>query len=256
MSKPLVSCIMVTRDRAKLAARAVRCLAAQTWKELELVIIDDGDEDYTPILGSLPFPVTYKRIPPVAGRKLGELRNLGLESARGEMIAQWDDDEWYHPRRIETQVNELLASRAEACVLKWTLMHVDTPDLVDMPYRADAGSGTPGTIVHRRTRVRYPNLSRSEDAKFLDTIARDGKVAVLGTDASHLFIRCFHGNNTWDAAHFQARLRRTPYGALHWVLCKLRGDLRQHPQLRLTAVEQQTVRSFLAESRELGLVRS
>jgi glycosyltransferase involved in cell wall biosynthesis len=49
-SPPLVSCLMVTRDRAPLAARALACLAAQTWRPLELIVVDDGAEDYGAVL--------------------------------------------------------------------------------------------------------------------------------------------------------------------------------------------------------------
>jgi glycosyltransferase involved in cell wall biosynthesis len=251
LTAPLISCVMVTRDRARLAGRAVRCLAAQTWPALELIVIDDGDEDYEPVLAPLRdrISVHYCKLRALAGRRLGALRNLALDQARGELIAQWDDDEWYHPERLATQARTVLAGDAIACVLQWTLMHVDTPELADLPYRADAGLGTPGTIVHRRTALRYPNLARNEDGRFLAQLARAGRVAALGPAHSHLFVRCFHGTNTWDARHFERRLRRTPLAALHWALARLRGDLRRHPQLRLTADERATMRAFLSDGR-------
>lgn len=251
MTPPLISCVMVTRDRARLAARALRCLAAQTWPALELVVIDDGDEDYEPVLAPLRdrLTVRYCKLRPTPGTRLGALRNLALDEARGELIAQWDDDEWYHPARLATQANALLARDAIACVLQWTLMHVDTPAFADLPYRADAGLGTPGTIVHRRTPVRYPNLARNEDGQFLALLARRGRVAALDRSHSHLFIRCFHGTNTWDARHFERRLRRTPIAALHWALARLRGDLRRHPQLQLTTDERHTIEAFMSDGR-------
>ncbi|MCE9580165.1 MAG: glycosyltransferase family 2 protein [Deltaproteobacteria bacterium] len=257
MTAPLVSCLMVTRDRARLAARALRCLAAQTWPRLELVVVDDGDEDYEPVLAPLRarMAVRYVRRAVDPALRLGGLRNLALDLAGGDLCAQWDDDEWYHPDRIAAQVRALQARDAIACVLKWTLMHVDTQELGGLPYRADAGHGTPGTIIHRRTAVRYPNLSRSEDARFLDALRERGHVEVMGKDASHLFIRCFHGANTWDERHFYRRLRRTPRGALHWLVAWLKGDLSSHPQLQLTDVEQRSVAEFLADSRALELLR-
>jgi glycosyltransferase involved in cell wall biosynthesis len=253
---PLVSCLMVTRDRARLAARALRCLAAQTWPAVELVVIDDGDEDYAPVLAPLRdrFPIRYHKLRAEPGRRLGALRNLALDDACGELCAQWDDDEWYHPDRLALQAQAVLSGDAIACVLKWTLMHVDTPTLADLPYRADAGHGTPGTILHRRTDVRYPNLARNEDGRFLDLLARRGRIATLGRSHSHLFIRCFHGTNTWDARHFERRLRRTPLGALHWALARLRGDLRTHPQLALNPDERGTIAAFLADGRTHGLL--
>lgn len=248
---------MVTRDRARMAGRALRCLAAQTWPHKELVVIDDGDEDYEPVLAPLrdQLTVRYVRLHPVAGRRLGELRNIALDHARGELCAQWDDDEWYHPERLATQARAVLAGDAVGCVLKWTLMHVDTPALAHLPYRADAGLGTPGTIVHRRTDVRYPNLPRNEDGVFLSRLAARGRIVALGAQHSHLFVRCFHGANTWGERHFERRLRRTPVAALHWVLARLRGDLRKHPQLQLTADERATIAAFVEDGHSHGLLR-
>jgi glycosyltransferase involved in cell wall biosynthesis len=34
---------------------------------------------------------------------LGALRNYSVEMARGDIVVQWDDDDWYHKRRIEVQ---------------------------------------------------------------------------------------------------------------------------------------------------------
>ena len=247
MSPPLVSALMVTRDRVALARRAIACLVAQTYRPIELVVVDDGDADYAPMLAAFAdrLPVRYLRMAPQPGRHLGALRNLALDAAAGELCAQWDDDEWYHPDRRRRQV-DALAGGAVASVLRWTLMHVDTPAWRDLPYRADAGRGTPGTIVHRRTAVRYPNLRRSEDARFLEAIAATGRVAVLGRGDSHLFVRCFHGGNTWDEAHFKKRLRRTPLAAAHYLWARLRGDLRRHPQLRLTGAEAAAIAALRA----------
>lgn len=258
MAQPLISCLMVTRDRARFAARALRCLAAQTWRPLELIVVDDGREDYSAVLAGFAgaFPIRYLKERPLPGRRLGGIRNVALDAARGELCAQWDDDEWYHPDRLAQQAAAALRAGHVASVLKWTLMHVDTPAMAALPYRADAGHGTPGTIVHRRTDVRYPNLARGEDDVFLADIERRGEVAVLGEDHSHLFIRCFHGGNTWNADHFRRRLRRTPLAAAHYLWARLRGDLRRHPQLRLTERERSAVEAFLAESRELSLLRA
>lgn len=256
-SSPLVSCLMVTRDRPALARRALQCLSAQTWPRFELVIVDDGAVDYSEMLApfSNKFPIHYHRLPPEDGRFLGALRNISLERANGEFLVQWDDDEWYHPDRIRFQVEHLLRTDSQAVVLKWTLMHLSSPRYVDHPYRSDVGAGTPGTILHRKTAVRYPNAKRAEDSVFLEQIRSEGPVGVLGPEHSHLFIRCFHGANTWDESHFLRRLRRTPRDALELAWARfVRRDIFAHRAFQLSAAERQAAQRFLAESRELGLL--
>jgi glycosyltransferase involved in cell wall biosynthesis len=245
---------MVTRDRTRLARRALRCLAAQDWPALELVVVDDGDADYAGVLAELPtrIRVRYVKERPQPGRFLGALRNLALEHAEGELCLQWDDDEWYHPARVRTQVEAL--GSGVAVVLDWTLMHLDLPGWTEVAYRADAAGGTPGTVLHRRSGARYPNWKKGEDTRFLALLAARGEIVRLGADASHLFIRCFHGDNTWQATHFFARLRRTPRAALSWAAAQLRGDLRTHRHFRLDERERAALACFLCESRELGVV--
>ena len=103
MDEPLVSCLMVTKNRRDLARRSIACFMSQTWQNKELVIIDDGDEDYTALIETFDAGqrIQYNRISADPDRLLGGLRNISLDRANGEYCMQWDDDEWYHPRRIE-----------------------------------------------------------------------------------------------------------------------------------------------------------
>jgi glycosyltransferase involved in cell wall biosynthesis len=256
--EPLVSCVMVTRNRAALARRALACLDAQTWPNLELVVIDDGDEDYEPVLGPLRArcAVRYVRLHGQPRLKLGELRNMALSMAAGTYVAQWDDDEWYHPTRVARQMEAIRRQDLDAVVLKWTLMHMDVAPFGEHLYRADLGRGTPGTILHRRAAApSYPALGRDEDGVFLRRLGRVMRLGMVDGPHSHLFIRCFHGGNTWDRAHFLRRLRRTPAGLFHYLKARfIHRDLRRHPAFRLTDPERQAADRFLAQSRTLGLM--
>lgn len=256
--EPLVSCLMVTRNRVKLAQRAVQCFMDQTWSHKQLVIVDDGEESYAPLVGACRargFDVLYHRVPTEPRLTLGALRNVAIEQSDGAFLAQWDDDEWYAPERLTMQLQALISEGTRACVLKWTLMHLDTPAFTHHPYRADVGRGTPGTIVHQRSEIRYPALRIAEDSVFLDAHRPLG-VSILGREASHLFIRCFHGSNTWDANHFLRRLRRTPRDMFHFGLARLRGDILRHPAFALEAREASAVSRFREDSAAVGLLRS
>ena len=251
--------MMVTRNRARLAARAVRCFARQTWADKELLILDDGEEDYAAILAPYrdQIAIRYERLAADPERKLGGLRNLALDRAGGDVIAQWDDDEWYHPERLAVQATALEQRTLDACLLECTLVHLDEPGFVEHPYRATLRHGTAGTVVHRRTEVRYPNWPRNEDTAFRARLRQAGaRVGVLRRTPSHLFIRCFHGANTWDLRHFRSRLRVPVRDLLRYATARfVRGDLLTHPAFRLTELERQSVDRFLSDSRELGLLK-
>lgn len=257
MTSPRVSCLMVTRNRAALARRAVQCCAHQTWPDLELVVVDDGEESYEPVLARYRdrLRIVYHRVAPDSTHRLGALRNLTLEQATGEYCAQWDDDDWYHPERIETQMRALTATGSNAVLLRETLMHLDTERFRMHPFRTELRRGTPGSILHRRTEVRYPNLARSEDSVFRRRLTARMKLGIVNAPHAHLFIRCFHGANTWDERHFSERLHYTWTDRAHYVWARLvRRDLFTHPRFRLTPAEEDAFRLFVAESRALGLL--
>ncbi len=255
----LISCLMVTRNRARLARRALRCFANQTWPAKELVIVDDGDEDYEPIIAPLRerLSIHYHRIPSQPEQRLGALRNLALDHARGEFCAQWDDDDWYHPERLAVQMRALERQGLHGVLFRWTLMHLDTPAYAEHPYRTQLRRGTPGTILHRRTAVRYRNLPRGEDSIFRKELARSMRVGIVEEPHSHLFIRCFHGANTWEIRHFTERLHRRVVNKIRWLRARyLARDIFTHPLFDLTPLERSAVARFIHDSRELGLLRS
>ncbi len=104
--RALVSVVVPTRNRHKLMPRAVRSALAQTYRELEVIIVDDASEDCTPdVIAEL-----RREHPRVRGiRNAGALggavsRNAGLRVARGRYTAFLDDDDEWHPRKIERQL--------------------------------------------------------------------------------------------------------------------------------------------------------
>ena len=156
---------------------------------------------------------------------------------------QWDDDEWYHPARIRVQM-ALRGTRA-AVALKWTLMHLESEQRGTLAFRADSGVATPGTVLHRRDAARYPNLSRNEDGVFLTALRKRGLLA-LDEAHSHLFVRCFHGGNTWDENHFLRRLRRRPQDWLPYLRALAVNDLTVHPAFHLVGRELDTLAAMNA----------
>lgn len=250
--RDLVTCVMVTRDRPHLAQRAIQCFLAQTYAPRELLIVNDGEPSYLDVIpNDLPTDVsiTELHIETEEDFTLGDLRNLALDCANGEFVAQWDDDEWYHPERLAIQISAIERSNKAASALKWTLMHIDSDELVNFPFRADAGLATPGTIVHRRTQARYPAQRRGEDSVFIRAVKDTGGLCVLDHNYSHLFIRCFHGTNTWDFNHFLKRLRRTPRGLISLILLKLlRRPITSHYAFELSDTETDAINEFKSDT--------
>ena len=107
---PLVSIIIPTRNRRELLSRAIGSARSQTWPRIELVVVDDGSTDGTrDWIGSLQGdgpPLLYCRNETTLGPCAA--RNRGIREAQGEFICLLDDDDAFHPRRIERLMQVLL----------------------------------------------------------------------------------------------------------------------------------------------------
>jgi glycosyltransferase involved in cell wall biosynthesis len=245
---------MVTADRPQLCKRAVLCYNHQQYPNKELVVVDDGETDLEPILADVPSEeLRYVRLSRNPSNVLGKLRNIALDNASGEYVAQWDDDDWYHPERLDRQA-ATLDEGYDACTLHATLMHVNRPGYFDHPYAGALPQGVPGTIMHVNDHsVAYPELRKGEDTAYLDAWRRRRYVELPDSNM-HLFIRCYHGHNTWGADHFLRRVRNSPGDALSYVWHKaIRHDLFSHPRFKLSDDARRAFNMYLEDSYVAGI---
>ena len=105
---PLVSVILPTYNRCDFLAQSIRSVLDQTYRNFELIVVDDGSTDATEeLVKSLPVPVRYVC---QANRGVAAARNRGLAEAQGELIAFQDSDDLWHPPKLDLEVR-LLCSR-------------------------------------------------------------------------------------------------------------------------------------------------
>ena len=107
MDSPKVSIIMPTYNRANLIIETIESIRDQTYKNWELIIVDDGSDDNTEAL------ITERKDDRVRFYKAGrigingKIKNIGLTKASGELIAFMDSDDLWDPAKIEKQVAAL-----------------------------------------------------------------------------------------------------------------------------------------------------
>lgn len=101
--QPLVSVVLVTRDRPAKLEGALDSLGKQTYPALELVVVDGSEESVESLVRSRvgSLPVTYRRDD---GSGAGAARNVGMRAATGTYVAFLDDDDRWLPRKVERQV--------------------------------------------------------------------------------------------------------------------------------------------------------
>lgn len=108
---PRVSVILPAYNRETLVARAIDSVLAQTFTDFELIIVDDASKD-----GTRKVLETYRDHPKVrlilsdVNRGGSGARNLGIEAARGALIAFQDSDDVWLPHKLAAQVAALDAT--------------------------------------------------------------------------------------------------------------------------------------------------
>ena len=105
-----VSVILPTYNRAHTLEKSINSVLEQTYKNLELIVIDDCSTDETKKVISGITDARLKYIFNKINFGPSKSRNIGIESSTGELIAFQDsDDEWY-PDKLEKQVKLLMNS--------------------------------------------------------------------------------------------------------------------------------------------------
>src|SRR5665213_1372941 len=102
---PLISCLMVTRNRFDFAKTSIQCFQNQTYPKKELVIVEHApkNELLADYVRALADPRIKLFRVATAETTLGEVRNYSVECAIGHYIAIWDDDDLFDPLRLELQ---------------------------------------------------------------------------------------------------------------------------------------------------------
>ena len=106
--QPLVSVIIPTFERSDLLKRALDSVKAQSYTNLEVIIVDDSrDFKDKSFFDNYSFSINYKhRTTP---RGAPSARNTGIELSHGKFIAFLDDDDTWYPDKIKLQVEQLHA---------------------------------------------------------------------------------------------------------------------------------------------------
>ena len=107
MEKFLVSVYIPTYNRLNLLKRAIESVRKQSYKNLEIIIVDDGSKDGTVEYLEAISKVDKRIIYFLKKKNTGacESRNIALKNASGYFITGLDDDDYFLENRIEKFVN-------------------------------------------------------------------------------------------------------------------------------------------------------
>lgn len=104
--KPHVSILLPSYNHEKYISRAIDSVIAQSFRAWELIIIDDGSTDKSPIIIE-QYKDDRIKFFKQSNKGVTETLNRAIKTARGEYICFLDSDDKYHPRKLELQLKEI-----------------------------------------------------------------------------------------------------------------------------------------------------
>lgn len=104
---PKVSVIISTYNRAEYLKKAIASVLAQTFKDFELLIVDDCSSDNTSQLVENSTDTRIRYIRNNSNKGIAAVRNIGVNNSIGTYIAFLDDDDEWLPDKLEMQVRML-----------------------------------------------------------------------------------------------------------------------------------------------------
>lgn len=202
--QPLLSCLCVTHKKPALLQRAIYCFRSQTYANKELIILyETNDDESEQVIASLLHEPAIRGVAISHCPKLtlGELRNESIRHCRGVYFCQWDDDDWYHPQRLEIQFNAIRRTGLQASALThWLLFDAITDKVYCSHHRIWEGSIMCKTSI-ALTQIKYPPYRRGEDNQFIAELY--AQYGICHLPLPMLYVYTYTGHNTWDYDHFK-----------------------------------------------------
>lgn len=217
--RPLISCLMVTQaGRLEMFKHAVQDFLAQDYNPKELIIVSSSPEanlvEYRRFVESLEASnIQFHVMPRIKSQaSLGAMRNETNRLAQGEYCCTWDDDDRYHPQRLWAHYLPIFRNQVDLSYMNQQL-HFFTA--ARQLYWVDwADRRAPGILMYRKTFRTYPetgqSAARGEDTSFLRVLVNELGYQVCKADGdATLYLRNYHGENTWGLSHHLALARRS-----------------------------------------------
>ena len=116
--KPLVSLVVLTCNRAAFLRLALLGAAAQTYRPIEVLVVDDGSVKAASLQG-YGFTVRKVKTP---RSSIGEKRNFGVRHSRGQIVMHWDDDDIRHPTHVSSLACPILRNWSDITSLTFSFL--------------------------------------------------------------------------------------------------------------------------------------
>ena len=124
---PYVSVILPTYNRGHVIQTAIQSVLNQSYKNFEILVVDDGSTDNTPEQITRVQDRRLQYIRQDLNQGAAAARNVGMKAAQGSYIAFLDSDDAWHPDKLRQQLEflETAPSNVGGCVTAYRLVFPD-----------------------------------------------------------------------------------------------------------------------------------
>jgi len=125
VTRPLLSVVIPTRNRAHLVCEAIESALAQRRGQVEVIVVDDGSTDDTATMLGRTYGPRIHLLSLPEHRGAGAARNAGVRLATGEMVGFLDDDDLWLPGKLDAELRVLQRFPEAEAVVSDSLSFLD-----------------------------------------------------------------------------------------------------------------------------------
>ncbi|MBD2214025.1 glycosyltransferase family 2 protein [Nostoc linckia FACHB-104] len=136
LNLPLVSVIVPAYNAANFIQKTLRSIVSQTYKNIEVLVVDDGSQDRTAeIVESIALQDQRVRLLRQKNAGVAAARNLAIQNSQGEFIAPIDADDIWYPQNLEKQVQCILEAGTNVGLVYGWSVDIDENDVPTGAFR-------------------------------------------------------------------------------------------------------------------------
>lgn len=133
---PLISVVVPVYNVEKYLNRCIDSILNQTFKQIEIILVDDGSTDNSPVICD-EYCDRYENIKVIHKKndRVAAARNDGIKLATGKYIALVDSDDWIEPNMLEEMYNKAEEFHTDITMCDFRKVGVESEHTVSQPIR-------------------------------------------------------------------------------------------------------------------------
>ena len=207
----MISVLMLTYNREKMVGRAIESILAQTYRDFEFIIVDNGSTDRSGAVAE-EYATRDSRIRVIhrARGNIGAGRNTALDAARGEYLTFLDDDDWAEPDFLAFLLELLEENDADVAICGATGRVYDEKKvmsaeeaLIELMWRKKYNVAFPTKLFRRELmeHLRFPVDGKYDDIALMYRLLAEAKRVAYHGLPKYTFYRHPGNNSAWTTDH-------------------------------------------------------